>query len=88
MNWEDIYTNYGPSYLEWMEANKDRKPELVYNYVFHFNPMTGFWCAIPRDSYLEYWSNSNDKKFMKSKDIKTLIELIYKGEKFIKTIKK
>jgi hypothetical protein len=50
--------------------------------------MTGFWYAIPRDNYLEYWSNSNDKKFMKSKDIKTLIELIYKGEKFIKTIKK
>ena len=88
MNWEDIYTNYGPSYLEWKEANKDQRLELVYNYVFHFNPMTGFWSAIPRDNYLEYWSNSNDKKFIKSKDIKTLIELIYKGEKFIKTIKK
>lgn len=88
MNWEDIYTKYGASYLEWKDANKDQKNELVYNYVFHFNPMTSLWYAIPRDNYLEYWSNSNDKKFIKSKDIKTLIELIYKGEKFIKTIKK
>lgn len=85
---EKIYTQYGPSYFEWQEENKDSRAELVYNYVFHFNPMTEFWYAIPRDNYLEYWSNSNDKKFMKSKEIKTLIELIYKGEKFVKTIKK
>jgi len=61
--------------------------EIAYNYVFHFNPMTNTWTAIHRDNYLEYWSNSKDKKFLRSSSIKTLVELIEKGPDFIKKIK-
>ena len=61
--------------------------EIIYNYVFHYNPMIKSWIAIPRDHYLEYWSNPRDKKYLRSSDIKTLIELIKKGDKFIKNIK-
>ena len=62
--------------------------ENIYGYVFHYNPMTQTWSAIPREHYLEYWSNPKGSKFLRSSDIKTLITLIGKGEKFIKTIKK
>lgn len=62
--------------------------ESTYNYVFHYNGMLKTWFAIPRDLYLEYWSNpKKDKKFLKSSNINTLVELIRKGDKFIKTIK-
>lgn len=60
--------------------------ENVYNYVFHYNSMTKNWSAIPRDRYLEYWSNPKDKTFLRSSSIKTLTELIVKGDKFIKSI--
>jgi len=49
--------------------------------------MTKNWSAIPRDKYQEYWSNPKTTTILKSSDIKTLIELIGKGEDFIKTIK-
>lgn len=62
--------------------------ENLYGYVFHYNPITKTWSAIPRDHYLEYWSNPTDNKFLRSSDIKTLITLVSKGDDFIKTIKK
>ena len=61
--------------------------EVIFNYVFHYNPMNKVWIAIPRDHYVEYWSNSRDKKYIRSSDIKTLITLIQKGDEFIKKIK-
>ena len=61
--------------------------ESLYNYVFHYNSMTKNWSAIPRDKYQEYWSNPKTAGILKSSDIKTLVELIGKGEDFIKTIK-
>jgi hypothetical protein len=61
--------------------------EQLQQYVFHYNPFTGNWHAIPRDKYVEYWSNPNTKGVLKSSQIKTLMELIVKGEKFIKNIK-
>jgi hypothetical protein len=61
--------------------------ENVYNYVFHYNSMTKNWSAIPRDKYQEYWSNPNTPGILKSSNIKTLVELIGKGEDFVKSIK-
>ena len=61
--------------------------ENVYNYVFHYNHINETWTAIPRDSYAEYWNDRKNKKFLRSSSIKTLIELIQKGEGFIKKIK-
>jgi len=62
--------------------------EAIYDYVFHFNPMTETWSAIHRDSYVDYWSDSKIKSpdVLRSSDIKTLIELITKGNEFIKSI--
>lgn len=60
----------------------------VYNYVFHFNPSTKMWTAIPRDGYLAYWNRSikdvND--VLRSKDVNTLVELIERGDDFLKTL--
>lgn len=61
--------------------------EELQQYVFHFNPFNKTWYAIPRDLYTEYWSNPNVKGVLKSSKINTLIELISKGDKFIKKIK-
>ena len=60
----------------------------IYDYVFHYNHITQNWAAIPRDKYLEYWSNHKTPGVLRSTDIKTLILLIAKGEDFIKAIKK
>jgi hypothetical protein len=46
------------------------------------------WTAIPRDEYLAYWNRSikdvND--VLRSKDVNTLVELIEKGDDFLKTL--
>lgn len=62
--------------------------QKMYNYVFHYNSHNQTWHAIPRDRYQEYWSNSDAKDILKSKSIKVLIELINKGDDFIKSIPK
>ena len=59
--------------------------EELYNHVFHYNPYEKLWNAIPRDVYLEYWSNRNVEGVLKSKDINTLIEILSKGEDFVKS---
>jgi hypothetical protein len=61
--------------------------EKLYNYLLHYNPFTGLWNAVPRDHYNAYWSNREVEGVISSKNVKTLIELIIKGEDFIKTIK-
>lgn len=59
----------------------------LYDYLLHYNHHSGLWNAIPRDKTNEYWNDHNTKGVLKSKDIKTLIELITKGKDFIKKIK-
>lgn len=61
--------------------------ESLYNYVFHYNSISKTWAAIPRDKYQQYWSNPKIPGILKSSDIKTLVELIGKGEDFVKSIK-
>jgi len=61
--------------------------EELYDYLFHYSPYTGMWNAIPREDYTEYWNNSSLSSVIKSKNLNTLIELVTKGEGFIKTIK-
>lgn len=60
----------------------------VYNYVFHFNPSTKMWSAIPRDEYLQYWNNpiKDVDGVLRSKDVNVLTELIDRGEEFLKTL--
>ena len=61
--------------------------EELQQYVFHYNPFKNTWNAIPRDKYVDYWNGYDGKEIIKSSNIKTLIELIGKGEEFIKKIK-
>lgn len=48
----------------------------LYDFVFHYNPYTGFWSAIHRDQYMEYWSLSMNPRIIRSRSIDTLQELI------------
>lgn len=56
----------------------------LYNYVFHYNHYTELWSAIPRELYLQYWTDDSLKGIKRSSDIKTLMELITKGEENVK----
>jgi hypothetical protein len=60
--------------------------EKLYDYLLHYNPFTGMWNAVPREVYNAYWSNRKVEGVLTSKNVKTLIELIIKGDEFIKTI--
>ena len=60
--------------------------EKLYDYVFHYNSHNKTWNAIPREKYNEYWNNNNTEGVLKSSNIKTLMELIEKGEDFINSI--
>jgi hypothetical protein len=59
----------------------------LYDYLLHYNHHDGLWSAIPRDKVNDYWNDRKTKGVLKSKDIKTLIELITRGKEFIKKIK-
>lgn len=54
--------------------------ECFYNWVFHFNPYTKQWAAIPRDLYNDYWSNYELEGVIRSSKFKTLLEIIQKTE--------
>lgn len=60
--------------------------EKLYDYVLHYNHYVKLWNAIPREHYNEYWNNPKVQGVISSKSVKTLIELITKGEEFIKSI--
>lgn len=58
--------------------NEELFNEVLYNYVFHFNPYTQQWAAIPRDLYNDYWSNFKLEGIIRSSKYETLISIIYK----------
>lgn len=60
--------------------------DILYDYVFHFNPYTKLWNAVPRDAYSAYWSDREVKGVLKSKNINTLLELVQRGDDFINSI--
>lgn len=52
--------------------------EALQQWVFVFNPYQGEWCAAMRKDINDLWNNSQSKKVLKSKKIKTLENLIVK----------
>ena len=60
--------------------------EQLYNYVFHYNHYTELWNAIPREMYNKYWDDDDNETVLKSKSITTLLELIGRGDDFVKNI--
>ena len=57
--------------------------ELLYHWVFHFNPYKNAWAAIPRDLYNQYWNNSDVEGVIYSSKLETLLEILFqiKGNK-------
>lgn len=60
--------------------------ENLYDYLLHYNHYDSIWNAIPRDKINEYWNNRKTEGVLRSKNIKTLIEIITRGDDFIKSI--
>jgi len=54
--------------------------ELFYNWIFHFNPYTKQWAAIPRELYNDYWSNYELEGIIRSSKFSTLLDIIQKTE--------
>lgn len=52
--------------------------DYLNNWVFHFNPFTDTWYAIPRDHYLEFWSNPTSDNVLRSSNINTLLDILHK----------
>ena len=63
-----------------MTNKTNNMKECFYNWVFHFNPYTKKWAAIPRDLYTQYWDEYELEGVIRSKSIDTLIEIIEKTE--------
>lgn len=54
--------------------------DYLYDWVFHYNPYTKNWAAIPRDLYTQYWDNYNLEGVIRSSSHKTLLEILQKTE--------
>jgi hypothetical protein len=49
----------------------------LYNFLFHYNSFESTWYAFKRDDKEKYFNGELDKnKLLKSKEIKTLLEVI------------
>jgi hypothetical protein len=60
--------------------------EELFNYVFHYNPHSQVWSAIPRDEYVNYWNGVLSSTVIKSKELSVLMELLSRGEDFINSV--
>jgi hypothetical protein len=74
------------------ETNQDLETTSIgngfmYNWIFHFNPFTEVWNAIPRDFYNEYWSDGENPRILRSRNISDLKDLLYKAHGDEDTIK-
>ena len=52
--------------------------EALQQWVFVFNPYENEWCAAMRKDINDLWNDSQSKKVLRSKKIKTLENLIVK----------
>jgi hypothetical protein len=50
------------------------KNNVLYDYMFHFNPYEQLWYAFRREEANAYWSDKdNVKSLIKAKDVKTIL---------------
>jgi hypothetical protein len=54
--------------------------EHLHNWVFHFNPYTQLWAAIPRDHYDKYWNDAADTRMLRSTRLDTLLSILARTE--------
>ena len=77
------------------EVYQDEEPyyepsdsSYLYDWLFHYNPYSEVWAAVPRETYNEYFDNYNHPSVIRSTNINTLIELIHKAKGDIKNLEK
>jgi len=54
--------------------------EYLYDWVFHYNPYSNQWAAIPRDLYNQYWDDYELEGVIRSSSYNTLLEILHKTE--------
>ncbi len=60
----------------------EMKNEVLYDYMFHFNPHDQLWYAFRREDANAYWSDRDSvKSLLKAKDVKTILGFLKKEEK-------
>jgi hypothetical protein len=74
--YQDVEPGYDPSDL------------FMYDWMFHFNPYTKQWAAIPKDLKYEYWEDYHHPQIIRSKSINTLIELLHKTKGDVEKLEK
>lgn len=85
---QDVYTDY-ENVKEFAAIDHASDTEqYMHDWVFHFNPYTNLWNAIPRDLYTKYWDDSQLEGVLRSKDINTLLYLLHRTKGDISEIYK
>jgi hypothetical protein len=85
---QEVYTDY-ENIKEFAVVDELSDTEgYMHDWVFHFNPYTKLWNAIPRDLYTKYWDNSQLDGVLRSKDINTLLYLLHRDKGDIDQIHK
>lgn len=60
----------------------EQAPEVqaayMYDWVFHYNPFTNSWIAIPREQYNKYWNGEHTEHVLKARHLNVLVELLHK----------
>lgn len=66
------------TYQDTEPVYQDDNQSHLHNWVFHYNPNTSLWSAIPRDRYLEYWNDYSISGVFRSPRVSVLVEIIQK----------
>jgi len=83
----EVYTDL--EIKEFAAIGEDLRPEsdFMADWVFHYNPYTQLWNAIPRDLYQIYWSKIELTGVLRSKHLNTLLDLLHKSKGDVDIIK-
>ena len=85
---QEVYTDY-ENIKEFAPVPQSSDGEYyMHDWVFHFNPYTSLWCAVPRELYNKYWDDSQLENVLRSKDISTLLYLLHRSKGDINEIHK
>jgi hypothetical protein len=84
----EVYTDL--EIKEFAAIGEDLRPEsdFMSDWVFHYNPYTQLWNAIPRELYQIYWSKIELTGVLRAKHLNVLLDLINRFKGDIEEIKK
>lgn len=69
---QEVYTDYENAMID--------TSDYMHDWVFHFNPYSKLWNAIPRDLYSKYWDNFELEGVLRSRDVNTLFDLLHRAK--------